>query len=540
MSALSVEWLADTLLWTAALIALVLVLRRPVARHFGPHMAYALWTLPLLRLLLPPIELPAWLAPATPEPASQVAASQPAIDQFSIILEPTTVALAQPAAAQSPWPVLEIVLCVWLVGACSFLFLRFRGYFDMRRKLLVEAREVGRAGNIRLIETPETSAPLAFGVLDKVVALPEGFMALSDRETRDMAVEHELSHHRGNDLLINILVQPLFALHWFNPLSRLGWLALRRDQEAACDARVLARKEPEERAIYANVIASFAAGPNVALAAPMACPVLGDKSIIHRLRSLQMSDISSRRRMAGRGLLVAAALAIPTTASITYAEEIAAIVPSAPPAPAAPLAPTAPAAPAAPSAPLAPDAPIPPMPLGLQASGEVDVEADVETKVEKSVEKKVFVIRSDDDEKGDTKKNKMVVREIHAHQNGKMLSEEEIEEIMVEVREGLAEADIAVKEAKTIGLKLEREYADGQHTTVEMSCEGDGMTSEKISDDGKKTVLICQSKIMAHALTGLKEAREQIAKSEEFPENLREQVLEEIDRQIKDWDKRDS
>lgn len=253
-----------------------------------------------------------------------------------------------------------------------------------------------------------------------------------------------------------------------------------------------------------------------------------------------MSDISSRRRMVGRGLLVAAALAIPTTASITYAEEIAAIVPSAPPAPAAPLAPTAPAAPAAPSAPLAPDAPIPPMPLGLQASGEVDVEADVETKVEKSIEKKVFVIRSDDDEKGDTKKNKMVVREIHAHQNGKMLSEEEIEEIMVEVREGLAEADIAVKEAKTIGLKLEREYADGQHTTVEMSCEGDGMTSEKISDDGKKTVLICQSKIMAHALTGLKEAREQIAKSEEFPENLREQVLEEIDRQIKDWDKRDS
>ena len=56
-------WLIDTALYTALLIALVLVLRRPVARHFGPSMAYALWALPLLRLVLPPLVLPASLAP---------------------------------------------------------------------------------------------------------------------------------------------------------------------------------------------------------------------------------------------------------------------------------------------------------------------------------------------------------------------------------------------------------------------------------------------------------------------------------------------
>ena len=39
-------WLIDTALYTALLIAFVLVLRRPVARHFGPGMAYALWALP--------------------------------------------------------------------------------------------------------------------------------------------------------------------------------------------------------------------------------------------------------------------------------------------------------------------------------------------------------------------------------------------------------------------------------------------------------------------------------------------------------------
>ena len=48
-------WLADTLIVTGLLIFAVLVLRRPVARAFGAQAAYALWLLPLLRLVLPQI-----------------------------------------------------------------------------------------------------------------------------------------------------------------------------------------------------------------------------------------------------------------------------------------------------------------------------------------------------------------------------------------------------------------------------------------------------------------------------------------------------
>jgi bla regulator protein blaR1 len=61
-----------------------------------------------------------------------------------------------------------------------------------------------------------------------VIALPPGFMALHDRQARDLALAHELAHHHGGDLLANVLVQPLFALHWWNPLASYGWLALPR------------------------------------------------------------------------------------------------------------------------------------------------------------------------------------------------------------------------------------------------------------------------------------------------------------------------
>ncbi|MFM5950853.1 MAG: M56 family metallopeptidase [Novosphingobium sp.] len=144
-------------------------------------------------------------------------------------------------------------------------------------------------------------------------------MALTPQRERDLAIAHELEHHRGRDLAVNIAMQPLLALHWFNPLAWAGWRALRRDQEAACDARVLAGREADTRAAYGRLIAAFACNPSPALASPLACPILHEKSIVHRLRSLTMTEPTKTRRLAGRLLIGAAALALPLTATITYA-----------------------------------------------------------------------------------------------------------------------------------------------------------------------------------------------------------------------------
>ena len=232
------SWLADTALYTGLLIALVLVLRRPVARVFGPGLAYALWALPLLRLALPPVILPA-------KPTSDV-----------IVVTAAALAPAQPVAVENPvWPDLlaaaPLLEAVWLAGAITFLVWRTRSYLAMRRKLLTGAEQVGRIGKVQLVETAEATAPVAFGVFDKVVALPPRFMA-REGTARDLAIAHELQHHAGRDLAVNIAMQPLLALHWCNPLAWIGWRALRRDQEAACDARVLAGRDAASRETYAR------------------------------------------------------------------------------------------------------------------------------------------------------------------------------------------------------------------------------------------------------------------------------------------------
>lgn len=389
-----IAWLTDTLIYSGVLIALVLLLRGPVARHFGPQMSYALWALPFLRFLMPPVVLPASLAP---EPAADMLATSAGTGELASLADVAwhpvagsggTLPEFSPANTPGLWSdwsglLADVLIFVWLGGAAAFLLWRWWTYFRMRDWLLAGARPVGEVGRIRLVESPAVKSPVAFGVSDKVIALPMEFMAMEDRAARDLAIGHELAHHRGRDLLANILAQPILALHWFNPLAWLGWRAMRRDQEAACDARVIAGSDPQTRAQYGRVIASFAAGPRLSLAAPMAGhrnfgPLLGEKSIIHRLRSLAMSDVSPRRRLAGRLLLAGAALALPLTASISYAGD-SRLLPQ-PPQPPAP-----PEAPLAPVPPVPPVAPVPPAPV--RAPGNADVHVHVSKNGAKQVYK---------------------------------------------------------------------------------------------------------------------------------------------------------
>ena len=118
-------FLFDTLLWTGGLIALALLLRRPVAKHLGAGAAYALWFLPLARLLFPPVTLPAWMRPASSEsealmePVRSGLVSAPGADVGFSYTE--FVAPAMPMPASSPIDFVVPLVIVWLLGAAIFM-----------------------------------------------------------------------------------------------------------------------------------------------------------------------------------------------------------------------------------------------------------------------------------------------------------------------------------------------------------------------------------------------------------------------------------
>ncbi|MEO1968090.1 MAG: M56 family metallopeptidase [Sphingomonadaceae bacterium] len=525
------EFLLDTLLWTGVLMALVLLIRRPVSRRFGPGYAYMLWAIPFVRLVMPPIVLPAWLRPVDAAQAVAVPQNLAPSDMVALAAQvPTTQVHVASSFDYGFW-----LMALWLAGAAIFLARRFQQYFQLRRQMLSKSRPVGEIGKVRLVETPLAEGPVAFGVFDKIVALPVGFMAGEDRLARDLALDHELSHHRGHDLMVNFLVQPLFALHWFNPLGWVGWRALRRDQESACDARVVEHRTPDQRAAYANVIACYAGVKSFSsrppLAAAMACPVLGDKSIVQRLRNLSMSDITPRRRLLGRVLIGGAALALPLTASISYAEaQTAPEAPQPPAAPEAPVAPDAPMAPEAPLAPTSPTAPMPPAPPAPPAAPEWHDGKDHKTV---RIERKVTI----------DKDGKRKVEE-HVWRSKEAMSEADRAELkakMAEVHAKTAEIRAKMAENGEMQKQVQKEiriaFAKSKDAApdVRIECRSGQteVTDIETTSDGRTRMFVCQTAALAKAHDAMIAAKAEIKRDKSMSDSERAEALRSIDEAMK-------
>ena len=371
-----IGWAVETLIASTMLMLLVLVLRAPVRRAFGPGVAYALWLLPALRMALPPLPAPLRLVETGPIGAP---------------IPPGTLMLMQPVATipavPQGWGMADVpglAVLFWFAGAAFFFCWHVVRHAQFCRRVLASGRGYDVAqGKVRVFETDAASGPLAFGVWRRYVAFPRDFAERYDDQERTLALAHELGHHARGDLLANWIALAVLACHWFNPIAWRAFRAFRADQEMACDAMVLARARPGVRYAYGRAIVKSAHGGAVSAA----CHLHTVNEIKGRLKMLSKHrSVSPFRRVAGSAGIAGIALgALGLTASGTHAAEtlrtrvthttgiditrielstphlLQASAPTPPSPPAAPGAPLPPAAPAEPSAwPVPPAPPAPP------------------------------------------------------------------------------------------------------------------------------------------------------------------------------------
>jgi bla regulator protein blaR1 len=335
-----IGWAVETLVATTLVMLLVLGLRAPVRRHFGAHMAYALWLLPVARLLLPPLpgqwQLTRLLSPAVREAEQAhgvvVGIMNPAtlppeathsalIEQVSLGGHPGAVALVPPTAVANGPSLLLLMLGLWLAGAALFLAYHLVAHRRYTANLLRRARQdrTVAEGKVRVIETDAAHGPLAFGIFRKYVAFPRDFAERYDAQERDLALAHELGHHIRGDLVANWVALVVLALHWFNPVAWRAFRAFRADQEMACDALVLAGRAQALRHAYGRAIVKSAHGGAVSAA----CHLHTINDVKGRLRMLSQTRKNSPKRIAA-GLAGTTALglaALGLTASGTQAAE---------------------------------------------------------------------------------------------------------------------------------------------------------------------------------------------------------------------------
>lgn len=269
---------------TSLVMLVVLAIRTPVARAFGARWAYALWLLPLLRLLLPP--LPAF-APEVPMPSLT-------------LIVPVAAGGASAAPEAGSWPWLSLLEAVWLAGAFAFLLFQAVAYRRFLKRLGLSARDAGAFRGLPVLESEAVEGPLAVGFVDRRIVVPAGWSCRYSEPERRLAAEHEYVHHRRGDIWWNLAALGVLALNWFNPIAWIAFRAFRADQELACDAAVAARAAPGERHAYASALVKSASRPGLI----SACPLNHADQLKRRLKMMKEHRHSRLRNLGGAAALV--------------------------------------------------------------------------------------------------------------------------------------------------------------------------------------------------------------------------------------------
>lgn len=257
----------------SAAILLLLVLRKPAQRIFGPEVAYGLW-------LVAPLAAIASLAPA-PMAAEGGAptVAQAAAQALKSWMEGS--GLADRAG---------LAISAWLVGAAVVFAMMARAQMAFRRRAAA-----GQAG------------PALMGAISPRFVTPADYRTRFTEDERKLVREHEQTHRVRCDPQTNALLALAQALGWFNPLVHLAAAVIRFDQELACDASVV-RRFPSVRRRYAEtMLKTQLAGP----AAPLTCnwPAAALHPLEVRIALLKQAPPSDDRVVAGAVCLVGLACA---------------------------------------------------------------------------------------------------------------------------------------------------------------------------------------------------------------------------------------
>jgi beta-lactamase regulating signal transducer with metallopeptidase domain len=339
---------------TVPLFLIVLTITGPGRRWLAPWARQTLWSLVLVRLLLPvSFGSPASLQPtaiwlfksgsallesANSEPQNAVAHmySVDAAEPWAVA-SPTPGSPAPGSVAQPPLDWFEFTLsvvlpcillsgmllvAVWTVITTVRLRRLVRSGTDCQREdwlaLLAEGREEFRIRRkVTLRTLPALTSPATCGVWRPAILLPEGAESWSTVELRHV-VWHELAHIRRFDVAANWVLAVVRMLHWWNPLfwyAQRAWLA---EREIACDALVLRHLVGHQAGEYGRTILRFlerlSAGHRglPTSAAPGFVLFLGRKQAVRR-RLAQLAKQTPRapvwRRLLTGGLIAALGLA---------------------------------------------------------------------------------------------------------------------------------------------------------------------------------------------------------------------------------------
>jgi beta-lactamase regulating signal transducer with metallopeptidase domain len=283
------QTLLEISIYAAILFGATMLFKQLLREQLSPFLHYAIWSLFLLRLLLPvtfdsPVQfftLPAQSTAASvpvsqPEnittPAQDAAKPALALPQSETdnILKHTQTAPAQVGAfgaTNQPVSLATVLLVIWLSGVAfglgyiAYLYIRLQKRIAKNaakptkrlRALYHEVRrELGIRTNVPLVCQFGLTSP---GILfPACVLMPMELLASMDDEQVKNTLRHELVHYKRGDHIVSIVLSLLNTVYWFNPIVWIAVRQIRADMETLCDSVVVHQMSAKQKGDYATLL----------------------------------------------------------------------------------------------------------------------------------------------------------------------------------------------------------------------------------------------------------------------------------------------
>ena len=208
------------------------------------------------------------------------------------------------------WALGLLVLSMRL--AVSLLALRRlrRRSTPLREGSLVSAaeaagRQLGLQRPVEIFLNEGRTMPMAWGIRKGAVLLPSEARDWDENRLRAVLL-HELGHLQRHDPLVQLFVQIVCALHWFNPLVWLAAWRLHVERERACDDLVL--QSGVKATDYAQHLLDVVAGYRFRGTAALSAVAMARRSRLEgRLNSI-MSERLNRQSLSRRLVVITVVL----------------------------------------------------------------------------------------------------------------------------------------------------------------------------------------------------------------------------------------
>ena len=259
----------------AVVALLVLALSRGARKHMSHALRYYLWTIVILRLLLPftpqtnligmlfPPSEPVYTASLS-SPSAPAAQPQPPV----VYTQQEEVPSAPPPASMNIGDTLWMAGVVVWAGVASALLLRmaykYRRFLSQIRtgsKPLLDNEvrqaywDICREMNIKhppeVCVYPAAVSPMLVGITRPVLVLNHLNLPA---DSWQYVFRHELTHLKRRDILYKWLAQFAVCVHWFNPMAYIALRKINQHCDLSCDAALVKKLGKEKRMAYGDTL----------------------------------------------------------------------------------------------------------------------------------------------------------------------------------------------------------------------------------------------------------------------------------------------